>query len=181
MSFDVTNSGSQVTEVYVYGADGSEFTTVVGEVEDIGPGTSRDMTADLGHGTYEVACKPGQTGDGVRATLTVTGDADATASASASASGTPREIALVIETDGRLAGATDSLGATGERIEFAVTNSGTTSRVFEVKRPDGSVAGEVDIDAGQGASLSIDLTVAGDWLLIVEGGATETETIATVS
>ena len=142
---------------------------------------SRDMTADLGHGTYEVACKPGQTGDGVRATLTVTGDADATASASASASGTPREIALVIETDDQLAGATDSLGATGERIEFAVTNSGTTSRVFEVKRPDGSVAGEVDIDAGQGASLSIDLTVAGNWLLIVEGGATETETIATVS
>lgn len=178
VSFAVTNSGSQVTEVYVYGADGAEFTTVLAEVEDIGPGTSRDMTADLGAGTYEVACKAGQTGDGVRARLTVTGDAGA---ASASATVTAREVALVIEAGDQLAGATDSLGATGERIAFEVTNSGAASRVFEVKRPDGSVAGEVDIDAGQGATLTVDLTVPGDWLLIVEGGTTETETIATVS
>ena len=51
-------------------------TTVVAEVENIGPGTSRDMTADLAPGTYEIACKPGQTGDGIRAQLTVTGGAE---------------------------------------------------------------------------------------------------------
>ena len=80
-SFSVSNKGSQVTEVYIYGKNGDAFTTIVTEVENIGPGTSRDMSADLGAGTYEVACKPGQTGNGIRSTLTVTdpgGSASAT-------------------------------------------------------------------------------------------------------
>lgn len=72
-SFNVTNSGSQITEVYVYAKNGDAYTTVVSEVENIGPGTVRKMTADLAAGTYEIACKPGQTGSGIRATLTVTG------------------------------------------------------------------------------------------------------------
>ncbi len=72
-TFEVTNTGSQVTEVYVYGADGEAFTKVVSEVENIGPGTSRDMVVDLVGGTYEVACKPGQSGDGIRTTITIAG------------------------------------------------------------------------------------------------------------
>jgi iron uptake system component EfeO len=72
-TFAVSNSASQVTEVYVY-ASGDR---VVGEVENIGPGTKRDLTVDLPAGEYEVACKPGMAGDGIRTPLTVT---DATAS-----------------------------------------------------------------------------------------------------
>ena len=70
VSFDVTNSGSQVTEVYVYGADGSEFTTVVGEVEDIGPGTSRSgrmSSCDEGSSAPVMRSRwfMGRSGDGV--------------------------------------------------------------------------------------------------------------------
>lgn len=67
-TFDVANEGSSVTEVYVYG-DGDK---VIGEVEDIGPGTRRKLTVELDSGSYELACKPGQKGDGIRVPLTVT-------------------------------------------------------------------------------------------------------------
>lgn len=70
-AFDVTNTGGKITEVYVYGKSGDAFTTIVSEVENIGPGTSRTMNATLAAGSYEIACKPGQTGDGIRAALTV--------------------------------------------------------------------------------------------------------------
>jgi iron uptake system component EfeO len=73
-TFEVTNRGSKVTEVYVYGQDGAGFTKVISEVENIGPGTSRDMTVTLGGGAYEVACKPGQQGDGIRTKISVGGD-----------------------------------------------------------------------------------------------------------
>src|SRR4051794_22252534 len=66
-TFDVKNVGKDVTEVYVYakGSDG-DFDKVVGEVENIAPQTSRDFPVTLSGGEYEVACKPGQTGDGIR-------------------------------------------------------------------------------------------------------------------
>src|SRR3954449_6060443 len=69
--FTVTNDGSKVTEFYIYGKDDS----VVAEVENIAPGLSRELLAELPAGTYQAACKPGMTGDGIRQELTVTGDA----------------------------------------------------------------------------------------------------------
>jgi high-affinity iron transporter len=66
-TFSVRNDGSEVTEVYVYGTGDR----VMGEVENIGPGTSRDLVVELPPGSYEVACKPGMTGDGIRKPLTV--------------------------------------------------------------------------------------------------------------
>lgn len=69
-TFKVTNGGSKVTEFYVY-ADGDR---IMGEVENIGPGLSRNLIVDLPKGTYEGACKPGMIGDGIRETLTVTGE-----------------------------------------------------------------------------------------------------------
>ena len=71
VTFEVTNKGGKVTEVYVYGEQGGEFSKIISEVENIGPGTSRDLSVDLGGGTYEIACKPGQTGDGIRTKVTV--------------------------------------------------------------------------------------------------------------
>lgn len=66
--FEVHNTGTQVTEVYIY-AKGDK---VVTEKENIGPGTSASFSASLKTGEYQVACKPGQKGDGIRQTLTVT-------------------------------------------------------------------------------------------------------------
>lgn len=66
-TFSVTNKGNDPTEVYVYG-DGD---TVVGEVENIGPGLTRQLEVTLTAGSYSVACKPGQKGDGIRTPITV--------------------------------------------------------------------------------------------------------------
>lgn len=70
-TFTVTNTGNQVTEFYVY----AEGDRIMGEVENVGPGLSRDLVIDLPKGTYEGACKPGMVGDGIRQTLNVTGEA----------------------------------------------------------------------------------------------------------
>ena len=57
----MTNSGSKVTEFYLYSADGMR---IVGEVENIGPGLQGKLivTADRGHVPH--VCKPGMLGDG---------------------------------------------------------------------------------------------------------------------
>lgn len=69
VSFEVTNDGSSATEFYAYAVDGS----VLGEVEDIGSGLTRDMTVEYDSaGTYPTACKPGMVGDGIAADLEVT-------------------------------------------------------------------------------------------------------------
>src|SRR4051794_21591055 len=70
-TFSVTNTGSQVTEFYVY----AEGDRVMGEVENIAPGVARDLRVELPAGNYETACKPGMVGDGIRSDLTVTGEA----------------------------------------------------------------------------------------------------------
>ena len=69
LTFDVTNSGDQVTEFYLLGDDGLR---IVAEVENIGPSISRAMTVNAPAGTYVTACKPGMAGEGIRGELTVT-------------------------------------------------------------------------------------------------------------
>jgi len=64
----VKNNGNKVTEVYIY-----EGKRIVTEKENIGPGTSYKLTSSLKAGSYQVACKPGMTGDGIRTTIKVTG------------------------------------------------------------------------------------------------------------
>lgn len=68
VTFKVTNSGSKVTEFYLLGEDGLR---IVGEVENIGPQLSRDLVVNVPEGAYSTACKPGMTGDGIRADFTV--------------------------------------------------------------------------------------------------------------
>ncbi|MFI6850269.1 iron uptake system protein EfeO [Kitasatospora sp. NPDC050467] len=72
---DITNKGSKTTEVYVY-ATGDKIIT---ERENIGPGTKATINAEIKAGSYEVACKPGMVGDGIRQKITATGDASAAA------------------------------------------------------------------------------------------------------
>ncbi|RBY88701.1 iron uptake system protein EfeO [Blastococcus sp. TF02A-26] len=71
-SFEISNGGSQVTEFYVY----AEGDRVMGEVENIAPGLTRELLVELPAGDYETACKPGMVGDGIRSDLTVTGEAE---------------------------------------------------------------------------------------------------------
>ncbi|MDQ0796692.1 iron uptake system protein EfeO [Streptomyces sp. B1I3] len=65
----VENKGSKVTEVYVLFPDDR----IVTERENIGPGTKAKITAEIKAGTYEIACKPGMKGNGIRQTVEVTG------------------------------------------------------------------------------------------------------------
>jgi iron uptake system component EfeO len=68
LTFDVTNTGSEVTEFYLLGEDGL---TIKAEIENIGPGISRKLTVNATPGAYVTACKPGMKGDGIRADFTV--------------------------------------------------------------------------------------------------------------
>ena len=75
-TFQITNNGSKVTEFYVYGAGDR----VMGEVENIGPGLTRQLIVALPDpGTYQTACKAGMVGDGIRADYVVSGDSVRTA------------------------------------------------------------------------------------------------------
>jgi iron uptake system component EfeO len=66
--FSVQNTGSAVTEFYLYGAGDQ----IVGEVEDVGPGVARDLVVEVQEGTYTTACKSGDDEEGIRAPFTVT-------------------------------------------------------------------------------------------------------------
>ncbi|MET7961407.1 iron uptake system protein EfeO [Micromonospora zamorensis] len=70
-TFKITNSGAKVTEFYVY----AEGDRVLGEVENIAPGLSRELHVELPAGTYQTACKPGMSGKGIRGALKVSGSA----------------------------------------------------------------------------------------------------------
>jgi iron uptake system component EfeO len=69
LQFSVTNAGDDVTEFYLLGEDGLR---VISEVENVGPGLSRDLVVQVKPGTYYTACKPGMVGDGIRSEFTVT-------------------------------------------------------------------------------------------------------------
>ena len=72
LRFSVKNSGDQVTEFYLLAADGLR---IIGEVENIGPGISRDLVVQAQPGDYSTVCKPGMVGDGIgKAAFSVTGD-----------------------------------------------------------------------------------------------------------
>lgn len=67
--FNVTNGGSKITEFYLLADDGLR---IVGEVENIGPGLTRDLVVRAVPGSYFTACKPGMIGQGIRSAFTVT-------------------------------------------------------------------------------------------------------------
>lgn len=70
IQFEVLNTGDETTEFYILANDGMR---VVGEVENIGPGLSRNLLIQAPAGTYFTVCKPGGTGAGIgNAAFTVT-------------------------------------------------------------------------------------------------------------
>jgi iron uptake system component EfeO len=68
LTFSVTNGGAKVTEFYLLGSDGLR---IVGEVENIGPGLTRDLVLTAAPGSYFTACKPGMVGEGIRAPFAI--------------------------------------------------------------------------------------------------------------
>jgi hypothetical protein len=175
-TFAVTNDGDQVTEVYVYGEKDGAYTKVVSEVENIGPGTSRDMDVDLAAGSYEVACKPGQKGDGIRQKVTVTGDGGGSEAADEAYD---REVELTIGDEG-LSGLDPATAESGEKIEFTLRNDTDGTRTLEVVAPDGDVAAEFDVPASAEGEAVVELADDGDWTVKVEGGASDVEQTLTV-
>ncbi|WP_213813825.1 iron uptake system protein EfeO [Glaciihabitans sp. dw_435] len=89
LSFSIKNTGDQVSEFYLLADDGLR---IIGEVENIGPGISRELVVQAKPGDYFTVCKPGMIGAGIGKTaftvtdsgtdLAATGD-DATAVAAA--------------------------------------------------------------------------------------------------
>lgn len=68
LTFAVKNEGTEVTEFYLLAQDGLR---IIGEVENIGPGISRNLVVTAPAGKYTTACKPGMQGDGIRASFEV--------------------------------------------------------------------------------------------------------------
>lgn len=66
VKFSVKNEGQEVTEFYLLAEDGLR---IVGEVENIGPGLTRDLIVVAPEGKYVTACKPGMVGEGIRADM----------------------------------------------------------------------------------------------------------------
>ncbi|MFG2309681.1 iron uptake system protein EfeO [Streptomyces sp. NPDC048566] len=69
VTLKIENKGSKATEVEILFPDDR----IVSEKENIGPGTRYTLTAEVKAGSYEIACRPGMKGRGVRQKLTVTG------------------------------------------------------------------------------------------------------------
>lgn len=80
VTFSVANKGSGATELYVYDATG---TTILSEVENVGPGVTRDLVVELAEGTAVVGCRPDDASELIRTDVTVTASG-ATAAASTS-------------------------------------------------------------------------------------------------
>lgn len=161
VTFEFTNKADKISELYVLRADNS----VVGEVENVTTGTKRSLTADLSAGSYFLACKPGQEGDGFRTEITVTGKGGAAAPVA------DRTIAV---------GAADytftlPAGTTikrGETIAFTLTNSGTIQHEMEVFEPNGEALGEIGpTDAGKTGAVTLTFDETGTYRLVcgIEG------------
>lgn len=153
-TFVVANRGTDVTEVYVY-ADG---TRIIGEVENIGAGSSRSFTVELGGGEYEVACKPGQTGDGIRTPISVTGATTTTAA--------PSRTVEVTANEWGYDGLDFLVGKEHETVKFVLTNKGTVEHEMEILDPDGEAIAEIGPTApGAVGEVTVTFYEQGEWVV----------------
>lgn len=166
--FNVENTGSDVTEVYVYGEQGGEFSRILGEVENIGPGTSRDFTVSLASGDYQVACKPGMSGDGIRTDVTVTGASDSSAETGQSEAAYDRGLEFSVAAGGSVEPPTANLTATsGEKIEFKLHNDADEEHYLELLDPAGTRLGVAAAAAEAEAEFVAELPAPGDYTVSI--------------
>ncbi len=160
----VANAGQQMTEVYVYAPNGRSL----GEVENVGVGSTASFFVDIGGGEYQVACKPGQVGDGIRSALRVTGPAASTASLDIE----PLDRATDRGSDGfSLSVTLDDAGCAftpgvvvvkGQTITFEVSSSGAAAQPFKMLAQDGSTVAELPaIPPGSTATTHVTFTALG--------------------
>lgn len=153
IEFDFTNQASKTNELYILRENGD----VVGEVENVTPGITRTLTADLSAGEYQVKCKPGMAGKGFTDDFTVTGSGG-------TKTATPDrtitfDAADFTYTDLDLEGI-----ATGDTIRFEMTNGGDQPHEFEVLDPDGTAVGEVAaVEPGETGGAVITFDEAGTY------------------
>ncbi|MEZ5321786.1 MAG: iron uptake system protein EfeO [Microthrixaceae bacterium] len=69
LRFNVRNTGSDVTEFYLLAKN---KTRIIGEIENVGPGITRNLVVRAATDTYFTRCVPGMKGDGITAKFTVT-------------------------------------------------------------------------------------------------------------
>ncbi|MBV8959138.1 MAG: cupredoxin domain-containing protein [Actinobacteria bacterium] len=156
LSFEVKNDGSDPTELYVLG----EGDRVISEVENIGPGTSRTLSVNLKAGKYTLACKPGQTGDGIKQAITVTGSGGTEGAAGKAADGESEvdahEYAFSFHQPPAF--------SAGDAIKFELNNGGKESHEFEVLGPDGNAVGEIaEVAPGKTGEATLELEHAGTY------------------
>lgn len=153
LTFAFTNEADDISELYVLREDGS----VVGEVENVTTGSKRSLDVDLVAGSYELRCKPGQTGEGFSTKLQVTGKG-----------GTPQKKAdrtkkfTAIDFEYENLDLSDVTA--GETIRFEMHNGGTEPHEFEVLGPDGEAIGEVEsTKVGKDGAATISFDEAGEY------------------
>lgn len=160
LRFEVENKGNEVTELYVYG----KGDRVISEVENVGPGTSRALTVNLKAGNYELACKPGMTGKGIRVPIHVHGSGGSQGADSAQAS----EEVEVTATDYSFSLSSTSFEK-GETIEFELINEGEADHEFELLDPNGKVVGEIEpIGPGQEGKATMTLEEKGNYTYLCD-------------
>jgi uncharacterized cupredoxin-like copper-binding protein len=149
-TFVLENKGSKFTEAYVYAAGDR----VVTERENVGPGTKAKFSVTLAPGTYEVACKPGQTGSGIRRRLVVTGTAKKSAAPKA-----PDRALTITAKEYSYDGLNAFTARAGETVAFSMHNAGEKEHEFEVLDAKGDALGEVG-PTKPGATGTVTLTFA---------------------
>jgi uncharacterized cupredoxin-like copper-binding protein len=160
VTFEIANKGNATTELYVFGAGDK----VIGEVENVGPGTSRRLTVELAAGDYQLNCKPGQTGKGIRTAITVAGKGGAVG---AGAKPAGREVDLTaIDYAFKL---NDPAVKAGETILFRMSNTGGAAHDLQMFGPDNKMIGAIDrIDPGKTASATFTFAKPGTYRFICD-------------
>jgi iron uptake system component EfeO len=140
--FSITNKGNKVTEFYVY-APGDR---VMGEVENIAPGLSRELHVELPAGSYEAACKPGMIGRGIRTAFTVSGSSAPLADDAALATATASYARYVkSNSDALLAKTTDFVTAVkANKVEDAKALFPIARTYWERIEPVAEIFGDLD-------------------------------------
>jgi iron uptake system component EfeO len=165
-TFKVQNTGSKVTEVYVYGKDGNAFTKIMGEKENIGPGTSQSFSVDLSAGEYEVACKPGMKGEGIRTRIAVSGDGGG-ASSEGSGSAYDKELEFEVSANGTVKPPPGLQASAGDKVEFKLANKAGGEYYLEVQDASGAQVDKTPAAGGSEGELIAELSKAGTYTVLV--------------
>lgn len=153
VAFQFANKGKKVSELYVLKEDGD----TLGEVENVGPGTTATLKVDLVAGDYKIRCKPGQAGAGISQAFEVTGSGG-TQTAKADRTVTFDAVDFSYQN-------LDLKGiAAGDTIRFVMENTGDQPHEFEVLDPKGDAIGEVAaVEKGKSGGATITFDKAGTY------------------